>query len=68
MALLQLCAWLLDNEGSFKPKVTDGDTTGAITKKETIRGYVQNEIHAYLQVPASTGKFIMSRSLIEPLV
>ncbi|XP_071336998.1 probable methyltransferase TARBP1 [Trachinotus anak] len=52
----QLCAWLSDNEGSFKPRITDGDSTGAATKKETVRGYVQAEIHAYLQVPASTGQ------------
>uniref|UniRef100_A0A3B4VRX7 tRNA (guanosine(18)-2'-O)-methyltransferase TARBP1 n=1 Tax=Seriola dumerili TaxID=41447 RepID=A0A3B4VRX7_SERDU len=31
----QLCAWLSDNEGGFKPRITDGDSTGAATKKET---------------------------------
>ncbi|XP_070772317.1 probable methyltransferase TARBP1 [Enoplosus armatus] len=51
----QSCAWLLDNEDSFKPRIVDGDYAGAATKKETVRGYVQNEIHAYLRVPASTG-------------
>ncbi|XP_019131183.2 probable methyltransferase TARBP1 [Larimichthys crocea] len=51
----QLCAWLLDNEGSFKPRILDGDCTGAATKKETIRGYVESEIYMYLRVPASTG-------------
>ncbi|XP_056252334.1 probable methyltransferase TARBP1 [Seriola aureovittata] len=52
----QLCAWLSDNEGGFKARITDGDSTGAATKKETVRGYVQAEIQAYLQVPASTGQ------------
>ncbi|XP_059215853.1 probable methyltransferase TARBP1 [Centropristis striata] len=49
----QLCTWLLDNEGSFKPRIMDGDCTA--TKKETVRGYVESEIHTYLRVPASTG-------------
>uniref|UniRef100_A0A8C3ABZ6 tRNA (guanosine(18)-2'-O)-methyltransferase TARBP1 n=1 Tax=Cyclopterus lumpus TaxID=8103 RepID=A0A8C3ABZ6_CYCLU len=42
----QLCAWLSDNEGSFKPRIMDGDCT----KKETVRGYVQSEIF-----PCSSG-------------
>lgn len=53
---LQLCAWLSDNEGKFKSRIVDGVSTGAATKKETVKGYVQDEIYAYLQVPASTGK------------
>lgn len=52
MITLQTCSWLLDNEGSFKPMILDADPT----KKETVRGYVQSEIHNYLRVPASTGK------------
>lgn len=53
---LQVCAWLSDNEGSFKPRIVDGgDSAGSATKKETVRGYVQEEMHAYLRVPASTG-------------
>ncbi|XP_039995691.1 probable methyltransferase TARBP1 isoform X2 [Xiphias gladius] len=52
----QLCAWLSDNEGSFKLRIMDGDAPGAATKKETVRGYVQGEIHAYLRVPASAGQ------------
>ncbi|XP_049927693.1 probable methyltransferase TARBP1 [Epinephelus moara] len=51
----QACAWLLDNEGTFKLRIMDGDCAGAATKKETVRDYVQSEIHAYLRVPASTG-------------
>ncbi|XP_029305758.1 probable methyltransferase TARBP1 [Cottoperca gobio] len=51
----QSCAWLLDNEGSFKPRIMDGDCTGAATKKETVRSYVQSEMNTYLRVPASTG-------------
>ncbi|XP_031694915.1 probable methyltransferase TARBP1 [Anarrhichthys ocellatus] len=51
----RLCAWLLDNEGSFKPRIMDGDSTGAAAKKETVRGYVQSEMHTYLRVPASAG-------------
>ncbi|KAG7512411.1 putative methyltransferase TARBP1 [Solea senegalensis] len=52
----QLCVWLSDNEGRFKPRTVDGDHTSAATKKETIKGYVQDEIHAFLRVPASTGQ------------
>ncbi|XP_035767959.1 probable methyltransferase TARBP1 [Neolamprologus brichardi] len=52
----QLCAWLLENEGSFKPRITDEDCTGASTSKETVRAYVQGEIVSYLRVPASTGQ------------
>ncbi|XP_062422564.1 probable methyltransferase TARBP1 isoform X2 [Pungitius pungitius] len=51
----QLCSWLLDNEGSFKPRITDGDSTGDAPQKETVRGYVQSEMHSYLRVPASAG-------------
>lgn len=50
---LQLCTWLSDNEARFKPRIMED---GAVTKKETVRGYVQDEIHAYLRVPVSTGK------------
>uniref|UniRef100_A0A8C3AAC1 tRNA (guanosine(18)-2'-O)-methyltransferase TARBP1 n=1 Tax=Cyclopterus lumpus TaxID=8103 RepID=A0A8C3AAC1_CYCLU len=53
----QLCAWLSDNEGSFKPRIMDGDCT----KKETVRGYVQSEMLTYLRVPASLGKLPDSR-------
>uniref|UniRef100_A0A669E0X2 tRNA (guanosine(18)-2'-O)-methyltransferase TARBP1 n=1 Tax=Oreochromis niloticus TaxID=8128 RepID=A0A669E0X2_ORENI len=52
----QLCAWLLENEGSFKPRITDEDCTGASTSNETIRAHVQGEIVSYLRVPASTGE------------
>ncbi|KAM7408889.1 hypothetical protein PAMA_002556 [Pampus argenteus] len=52
----QLCAWLSDNEGRFKPRIMAGDTTGDATNKETVRAYVQDEIHTYLRVPASTGQ------------
>ncbi|XP_033957335.1 probable methyltransferase TARBP1 isoform X1 [Pseudochaenichthys georgianus] len=51
----QTCTWLLDNECSFKPRLMGGDCTGAATKKETVRDYVQSEMHTYLRVPASTG-------------
>ncbi|XP_068424290.1 probable methyltransferase TARBP1 isoform X2 [Clinocottus analis] len=47
----QLCVWLSDNEGSFKPRLLDEDCT----KKETVRGYVQSEMLTYLRVPASLG-------------
>ncbi|KAG7230153.1 hypothetical protein INR49_009873, partial [Caranx melampygus] len=52
----QLCTWLSDNECSFKPRIRDGDSTGAAPKKETVRSYVQAEIHNFLRVPASTGQ------------
>ncbi|XP_070697554.1 probable methyltransferase TARBP1 [Pempheris klunzingeri] len=51
----QLCSWLLDSEGSFKPRIMDGDCADAATKKETVRDYVQSEMHTYLRVPACTG-------------
>ncbi|XP_068183368.1 probable methyltransferase TARBP1 [Antennarius striatus] len=51
----QVCAWLMENEGSFKSKITGGDFTAAVTEHETIRSYVQNEICTYLKVPVSTG-------------
>ncbi|XP_069000980.1 probable methyltransferase TARBP1 [Embiotoca jacksoni] len=50
----QLCSWLLDHEGSFKPRITEGDHTSS--NKETVIAYVQDEILAYLRVPASTGQ------------
>lgn len=62
-ASLQLCAWLLENEGSFKPRITDEDCTGALTSKETVRAYVQGEIVSYLRVPASTGESEVIQSL-----
>lgn len=62
-ASLQLCAWLLENEGSFKPRITDEDCTGASTSKETVRAYVQGEIVSYLRVPASTGESEVIQSL-----
>ncbi|GAA6213898.1 probable methyltransferase TARBP1 isoform X1 [Lates japonicus] len=49
----QLCTWLSDNEASFKPRIIED---GAVAKKETVRGYVQDEIHTYLRVPVSTGQ------------
>ncbi|KAM3606937.1 uncharacterized protein V6R79_026059 [Siganus canaliculatus] len=51
----QSCSWLLENEGSFKTRVKDGECAGTTTKKETVRDYIQSEIFAYLRVPASTG-------------
>ncbi|XP_062286493.1 probable methyltransferase TARBP1 [Scomber scombrus] len=52
----QLCIWLSDNEGNFKPRIMTGDCTLATTNKETVRAYVQAEIYTYLRVPASTGQ------------
>uniref|UniRef100_UPI0037E7E410 probable methyltransferase TARBP1 n=1 Tax=Semicossyphus pulcher TaxID=241346 RepID=UPI0037E7E410 len=52
----QTCEWLLNNEGSFKPRIIEEDCTDAVSKKETVRSYVQSEIYTYLRVPASTGK------------
>uniref|UniRef100_A0A8D3BYZ4 tRNA (guanosine(18)-2'-O)-methyltransferase TARBP1 n=1 Tax=Scophthalmus maximus TaxID=52904 RepID=A0A8D3BYZ4_SCOMX len=38
----QVCAWLSDNEGSFKPRIVDGgDSAGSATKKETVRGQTE---------------------------
>ncbi|KAK2824180.1 hypothetical protein Q5P01_021355 [Channa striata] len=52
----QLCVWLSDNEGNFKPRIVNGDSAAAAPKKESVRAYVQGEIYTYLQVPASTGQ------------
>ncbi|XP_041866764.1 probable methyltransferase TARBP1 [Melanotaenia boesemani] len=52
----QLCTWLLKHEGSFKPRIMDGDCNDASTNKETVRAYVQREMLEYLRVPASTGQ------------
>ncbi|KAM8852619.1 putative methyltransferase TARBP1 isoform 1-T1 [Synchiropus picturatus] len=47
----ELCVWLSENEGGFKTmRQTCADTT-----KSTVRSYVQEEIKAFLRVPASTG-------------
>ncbi|XP_055083217.1 probable methyltransferase TARBP1 [Periophthalmus magnuspinnatus] len=46
----QVCIWLMNNEHSFKP-INYKDQ-----EKESIKVYVQNEIHNYLKVPASTGQ------------
>ena len=54
--LWQLCAWLMEHEGSFKSRIMDGNCTDASKKKETIRAYVEGEMLAYLWVPASTGE------------
>uniref|UniRef100_A0A3Q3IHR2 tRNA (guanosine(18)-2'-O)-methyltransferase TARBP1 n=1 Tax=Monopterus albus TaxID=43700 RepID=A0A3Q3IHR2_MONAL len=56
---IQLCAWLSDSEGSFKPRIMDGDAAN----KETVRSYVQSEIQTYLRVPACTGR---SEALPDP--
>ncbi|XP_043992185.1 probable methyltransferase TARBP1 isoform X1 [Gambusia affinis] len=52
----ELCIWLLEHECSFKSRILDGDFTDDPTQKETIRAYVQQEVLAYLRVPASTGQ------------
>lgn len=56
MYLGQLCIWLLEHECSFKSRILDCDFTNDPTQKETIRAYVQQEVLAYLRVPASTGE------------
>ncbi|KAM4729352.1 putative methyltransferase TARBP1 [Anableps anableps] len=52
----ELCTWLLEHECSFKSRILDGDCTDDPTQKQTIRAYVQQEVFAYLRVPASTGQ------------
>ncbi|XP_042357796.1 probable methyltransferase TARBP1 isoform X2 [Plectropomus leopardus] len=51
----QVCAWLLENEGRFKLRIMDENCTDASTKQESVKGYIQSEIHSFLRVPASTG-------------
>lgn len=48
----QVCVWILDNEGNFKPPTPD---TGDAVKSETVRSYIQQELETYLRVPASNG-------------
>lgn len=55
VTLLQLCEWLSENEGSFKPRILDGDRPGDETERDSVRSYIQQEIYAFLRVPASTG-------------
>ncbi|KAM6916473.1 putative methyltransferase TARBP1 [Xenentodon cancila] len=52
----QLCVWLLEHEGSFKSRNAGGDCAGLLTEKKTVKAHVQDEILAYLRVPASTGQ------------
>ncbi|XP_014895082.1 probable methyltransferase TARBP1 [Poecilia latipinna] len=52
----ELCIWLSEHECSFKSRILEGDFTDDPTRKETIRAYVQQEVLAYLRVPASTGQ------------
>ncbi|XP_035982429.1 LOW QUALITY PROTEIN: probable methyltransferase TARBP1 [Fundulus heteroclitus] len=49
----EVCSWLLEHECSFKSEIRDGD---GLDQKETMRPYVQQEVLAYLRVPASTGQ------------
>lgn len=56
ITLRQLCAWLSENKGRFKPGPLGGDCSGDPTEKETVQSYVQQEINTYFRVPASTGK------------
>ncbi|KAK6293826.1 hypothetical protein J4Q44_G00361520, partial [Coregonus suidteri] len=53
----QLCDWLAESEGSFRPCVResgDGTSTSTSPERETVRGYVQQQMEAFLRVPAST--------------
>lgn len=49
----QVCVWLSDNEGTFKPPTPE---TGDAIKSETVRCYIQHELETYLRVPASNGR------------
>ncbi|XP_036816809.1 probable methyltransferase TARBP1 isoform X2 [Oncorhynchus mykiss] len=51
----QLCDWLDDSEGSFRPCVRESaDGTSTSSEIETVRGYVQHQMEFFLRVPAST--------------
>lgn len=65
---LQLCTWLSDNECSFKPSIRGGDSSSDAPKKETVRSYVQAEIHDFLRVPASTGRSEVRPSWIKWII
>ncbi|XP_015256736.1 PREDICTED: probable methyltransferase TARBP1, partial [Cyprinodon variegatus] len=52
----ELCIWLSEHDGNFKPRILDGDCVDGPAQKETIRLYVQQEVIVYLRVPASTGQ------------
>uniref|UniRef100_A0A3Q2CC96 Probable methyltransferase TARBP1 n=1 Tax=Cyprinodon variegatus TaxID=28743 RepID=A0A3Q2CC96_CYPVA len=49
----ELCIWLSEHDGNFKPRILDGDCVDGPAQKETIRLYVQQEVIVYLRVPAS---------------
>ncbi|XP_042173762.1 probable methyltransferase TARBP1 isoform X1 [Oncorhynchus tshawytscha] len=51
----QLCDWLADSEGSFRPCVRESaDGTSTSPEGETVRGYIQQQMELFLRVPAST--------------
>ncbi|KAJ7987487.1 hypothetical protein DPEC_G00327010 [Dallia pectoralis] len=53
----QLCDWLSDNEGSFRPRVREaGDGTSTGPEGETVRSYLQHQMDAFLLVPAGTAQ------------
>lgn len=52
----QVCAWLSNNENSFKPRKMDGQSAESFTIRETVGNYVKEEMLTYLRVPASTGE------------
>ncbi|XP_024153483.1 probable methyltransferase TARBP1 isoform X2 [Oryzias melastigma] len=52
----QVCAWLLKHEGSFKPRIIDGDLDAPSHKKETVKAHVQEALLAFLVVPACSGQ------------
>uniref|UniRef100_A0A6Q2Z6C8 tRNA (guanosine(18)-2'-O)-methyltransferase TARBP1 n=1 Tax=Esox lucius TaxID=8010 RepID=A0A6Q2Z6C8_ESOLU len=53
----QLCDWLSDNEGSFRPRLGEaGDGTSTVPEGETVRGYVQRQMEAFLRVPAGAAQ------------
>ncbi|XP_046884752.1 probable methyltransferase TARBP1 isoform X2 [Hypomesus transpacificus] len=56
----QVCVWLVDSEGSFRAcgsssRVEAGEGAGpAAPERDSVLGYVQRQMEAYLRVPAST--------------
>lgn len=62
----QVCVWISDNEGKFKPPTPN---TGDGVKTETVRSYIQQELETYLRVPASNGMSditCLKKNVIQP--
>ncbi|KAG9344455.1 hypothetical protein JZ751_011125 [Albula glossodonta] len=49
----QVCDWLLEHEGSFKPSLRDGDSQSQTGSAESVWEFVHSQLATFLRVPAS---------------